>query len=55
MNNCEHEPVDLGMEYFMVVYTKDDLDPDEVVEISLCSKCHLLYWGWRGVDKDGGQ
>ncbi len=54
-NECEHEPEDVGLEYFMVILKDDREDGDDAIEISLCSKCHLLYWNYREVQEDGGQ
>ena len=52
-NECEHEPEDIGLEYFMIVMKDDREEDDDVIEISLCSKCHLLYWDYTKAKKDG--
>ncbi len=51
----KHEPQDLNMEYFMVIVPEKDNPDADVVEVFMCSKCHLLYWEWSEVKKDGGQ
>ncbi len=54
-NECEHEPQDVNMEYFIVLIPNKDDPEADVIEVSLCSKCHLLYWGWSEVKKNGEQ